>query len=178
MGEIATTGVAVATTHDLNTMFQANAGQTWDRISGARTNINTNFGKPSGNTANPTPKVRTLRFVAAELTRHVGWNDDDPSRGDRRKLLKWFTWVELDAARRVEAKKIAEVVDYFATQPRGTVQITWVWDEDMSGSFPNGSFAVGVLPATYASTVSPTVTVTITSTDIFHTKLGGASEQD
>jgi hypothetical protein len=178
MGEIATSAVAATTTHDLNAMFQANAERTWDRIASARTNINSNFAKPTANPANPTPKVRSLRFVAAELTRHVGWNEDDPSRGDRRKMLKWFTWVELDAGRRAEAKKIAEVVDYFASQPRGTVQVTWAWVEDMTGSFPNGSFAVDVLPADYASTTSPAVTVTVTSTDIFHTRLGGASEQD
>lgn len=178
MGQIAAAGVAAATTHDLNEMFQSNAGQTWDRIAAARTQINQNFAKPTQNAANPTPRVRSLRFVAAELTRHVGWNEDDPSRGDRRKLIRWFTWVELDAGRRAEAKKIAEVVDYFATQPRATVQITWQWHEDTTGTYPNGSFSVDVVPPNYAANVSPAVTVTITSTDIFHTKMGGASEQD
>lgn len=172
MGQIATAPTALAVTHDINTMFTANAANTAQRIVNARNQINANFCKPSGNTANATPKVRTLRFVAAELTRQVNWNEDDPSRGDRRRFLKWLTWVEMDASRRAEAKKIMEAVDHFSGQA-GAFQITWVWAEDVGAT---STFTVNLSPQNYQA--GSQVTITITSTDIFHTRLGGAPEDD
>jgi hypothetical protein len=105
MGQIATTPTALAVTHDINTMFTSNAANTAQRIVNGRNAINGNFCKPSNNTANPTPKVRSLRFVASELARQVNWNEDDPSRGDRRRFLKWLTgWKWMPAAARKQRR--------------------------------------------------------------------------
>jgi hypothetical protein len=65
-----------------------------------------------------------------------------------------------------------DALDYFAGQA-GAFQITWVWAEDVGAT---SSFAVNLNPQNYQGTGA--LTITITSTDIFHTRLGGAPEDD
>lgn len=181
MGEIALTSTAIANTHDLNKMFDVNKTKTWKRINNIRderigtTKPLAKFLAPSDPTKKP-PRVQSLRFAASELTRQVRWQQvRDPSRGDRRALLRWLAWVEMDTTRRGEAQKMVAALDYFA---RATVEakvptVTFTWAEKLPDDpqAPVGKFEITVTPAIDSTTPVDTVlniTIAVSSTDVYH----------
>ncbi|HTR84253.1 MAG TPA: hypothetical protein VMI56_07220 [Reyranella sp.] len=185
MGQMGTLAMALASAHDLNKMFVDNNNATWKRLSNLRSNVFPSLLTPSS-AANPPGRVQSLRFAASELTRQVSWNASDPSRGDRRLLLRWLTWVEMDPTRRVEAQKLVAALDYFVKAPNAASAptITFSWNEDYSQQAVsgNGTFSIVVNPAITSTTVPGSVTaitVAVTSTDIYHTAgIGSAPEDD
>jgi hypothetical protein len=179
MGQLATSAYAASATHDLNRMFGTDRHRTYDRIQEARTANHRNFISlafctRSADVTRDTPRVQSLRFIASELARSVRWTTDDPSAGNPRKFLRWLTWIEAAEKRRREARKITEVIEIFAASGRGAVTISFSWNNDSTGTYPAGSFFVSVSKNSSQTRFS----ITITSTNVENTDLGGVSEED